>query len=166
VSHYGPIRLVGFSDKPTLYRMILPQRGDVYVKCGADILLNGLKTDLGAEARCPVCRYVTRFHIVKRRVEDLAPKNPMLHVVELGLGAGHVGVECESTHIFDKKDCLTKWLSTYTGKQGLVLSLPEYMGSLNQRLPTKYPEQEHHSITTTQSGSRVLEDRKANHDQL
>src|SRR2546425_3733555 len=83
-----------------------------------------------------------------------------------GGGAGHVGVECESTHIFDKKDCLTKWLSTYTGKQGLVLSLPEYMGSLNQRLPTKYHEQEHHSITTTQSGSRVLEDRKANHDQL
>src|SRR5256712_9694642 len=105
VSQYGPITLVGFSDTPTLYRMILPQRGDVYVKCGADILLNGLKTDLAAEARCPACRYVTRFHIVKRRVEDLAPKNPMLHVVELGMGAGHVGVECESTHIFDKKDC-------------------------------------------------------------
>ena len=131
VSYYGQIRLVGFSDKPTLYRMILPQGGDVYVKCGADILLNGLKTDLGAEARCPVCGHVTRFHIVKRRVEDLAPKDSMLHVVESEMGAGHVGVECESTHIFDKKDCLTKWLSTYTGKLGLVFSLPEYMGSLN-----------------------------------
>ena len=166
MSYYGPIRLVGFSDKPTLYHMILPQRGDVYVKCGADILLNGLKTDLGAEARCPVCGYVTRFHIVKRRVEDLAPKDPMLHVVELGMEAGHVGVECKSTHVFDKKDCLTKWLSTYTGKPGLVISLPEYMVLLKQRLPTKYYEREHHAITTAQLGSRILDDKKASHDQL
>jgi len=154
VSYYGPIRLVGFSDKPTLYRMILRERGDVYVKCGADILLNGLKIDLEAEARCPVCGYLTRFHILKRRVEHLAPKDPMLHVVECGMGAGHVGVECESTHIFDKKDCLTKWLSTYTGKPGLGISLPEYMSSLN-RLPTKYHEREHPTNTTT-TGSRAL----------
>ncbi|OLC83118.1 MAG: hypothetical protein AUJ08_05800 [Thaumarchaeota archaeon 13_1_40CM_3_50_5] len=166
MAYYGPTRLVGFSDKPTLYHMILPQRGDVYVKCGADILLNGLKTDLGAEARCPVCGYVTRFHIVKRRVEDLAPKDPMLHVVELGMEAGHVGVECKSTHVFDKKDCLTKWLSTYTGKPGLVISLPEYMVLLKQRLPTKYHEREHHAITTAQLGSRILDDKKASHDQL
>jgi len=33
--------------------MILPQRGDVYVKCGADILLNGLKTDLGLRLDAP-----------------------------------------------------------------------------------------------------------------
>jgi hypothetical protein len=137
VSYYGPIRLVGFSGKPTLYRMILPQRGDVYVKCGADILLNGLKTDLRAEARCPVCGNVTRFRVDQRRIEDLTPQSPMLHVVEFKMGPGHLGVECESTHIFDKKDCLTKWQSTYTGKQGLVASLPEYMGSLNQRLPRK-----------------------------
>jgi len=148
VSDYGPIRLVGFSDKPTLYRMILPHRGDVYVKCGADTLLNGLMTDLGAEARCSVCGHVTRFHIVKRGIEDLAPKNPTLHVVEFGMGAGHVGVECESTHIFDKKDCLTKWLSTYAGKPGLVISLPEYMSSLKQRLPTKYHERARRSNTT------------------
>jgi len=137
VSYYGPIRLVGFSDKPTLYRMILPQRGDVYVKCGADILLNGLKTDLRAEARCPVCGNVTRFRVDQRRIEDLTPKSPMLHVVEFEMSPGHLGVQCESTHIFDEKDCLTKWLSTYTGKPGRVISLPEYMDSLNKRRPTK-----------------------------
>ncbi len=49
MAFYGPVRLVGFSDTPTLYRMILPERGDVYVKCGADILINGLTTDLRAE---------------------------------------------------------------------------------------------------------------------
>ncbi len=137
MSYYGPIRLVGFSNTPTLYRMILPQRGDVYVKCGADILLNGLKTDLRAEARCPICGSVTSFYIDNRRIEDLAPKDSTLHVVEFKMGPGHLGVECESTHIFDKKDCLTKWVSTYAGKNGLVISLLEYMSSLNQRLPRK-----------------------------
>ncbi len=137
MSSYGPIRPVGFSNTPTLYRMILPERRNVYVKCGADILLNGLKTDLKAEAQCPACGALTRFHVAQRRIEDLAPKDPTLHVVEYEMGPGHVGVECESTHIFDKKDCLTQWLSTYTGKPGAVASLPEYMASLNQRLPRK-----------------------------
>src|SRR5207245_11390317 len=125
------------SDEPTLYRMILQQRGDVYVKCGAGIILNGLNTDLLAEALCPVCGNVTSFHIDQRRIEDLDPKEPMLHVVEFKMGPRHLGVECESTHIFDKKDCLTKWVSTYAGKNGRVISLPEYMSSLNQRLPRK-----------------------------
>jgi len=137
MAFYGPVRLVGFSDTPTLYRMILPERGDVYVMCGADILINGLKTDLRAEARCPVCGTVTSFHIDNRRIEELAPKGPTLHVVEFEMSPGHLGVECESTHIFDEKDCLTKWLSTYTGKPGRVISLPEYMNSLNERHPTK-----------------------------
>jgi len=135
--YYGPIRLVGFSDTPTLYRMVLPQRGEVYVKCGADILLNGLKTDLRAEAQCPLCGNVTSFHIDNRRIEDLAPIDPTLHIVELESGPGRLSIKCESTHIFDRKDCLTKWLSTYTGKPGLVISLPEYMVSLNKRPPTK-----------------------------
>jgi len=117
--------------------MILPRRGDVYVKCGADILLNGLKTDLRAEARCPICGNVTSFYIDNRGIENLAPKDPVLHVVEFKMGPGHLGVECESTHIFDEKDCLTKWLSTYGGKQGRVASLPEYMSSLNKSLPRK-----------------------------
>ena len=137
MSNYGPMRLVGFSKTPTLYRMVLPQRGDVYVKCGADILINGLKTDLSAEAQCPSCGNVTSFHVDNRRIEDLAPKDPTLHVVELESGPGRLSIKCESTHIFDKKDCLTKWLSNYTGKPGLVISLPEYMDSLNKSPPTK-----------------------------
>jgi hypothetical protein len=68
--------------------MILPKKGDVYVKCGADILINGLKTDPTAEARCPSCGNVTRFHIDNRRIEDLAPKDTTLHVVEIQLGPG------------------------------------------------------------------------------
>ena len=133
MSSYGPIRLVGFSDTPTLYRMILPERDYVYVKCGADILINGLMTDLKAEAQCPSCGNITRFHIDNGHIEDLAPKDPTLLVVEIQLGPGRLNIKCEATHIFDQKDCLTKWLSTYTGKPGLVISLPEYMDSLKKR---------------------------------
>jgi len=137
VSYYGPIGLVGFSDKPTLYRMILPEGGGVYVMCGADILINGLKTDLRAEARCPLCGTLTRFRIDNRRIEDLVPRDPTLHVGEIQMGHGRLNIICNSTHIFDKKDCLTDWLSTYTGKPGLVISLPEYMDSLNRHPPGK-----------------------------
>src|SRR5260370_18532225 len=133
MSFIDPARLVGFSKTQTSYRIILPEKEDVYLKCGADILINGLKTDLRAEARCPVCGTVTRFEIDNRRIKDLAPKGPILYVVEIELGPGRLNIICDSTHIFDKKDCLTKWLSTYTGKPGLVISLPEYMGSLNKR---------------------------------
>ncbi|TMI22064.1 hypothetical protein E6H31_03525 [Candidatus Bathyarchaeota archaeon] len=76
------------------------------------MLINGLKTDLRAEARCPVCGKITLFHIDNRRIEDLAPGDSTLHVVELELGPERLGIKCESTHIFDKKDCLAKWLAT------------------------------------------------------
>lgn len=130
----SPLRLAGVSQTPTVYLMTMPERGDVYLRCGADILLNGLKTDLKAEATCPVCSSITRFRIANKRIEDLAPENPVLHVVEINAGPGRVGVECESTHIFDKKECLTTWLSGYTGKKGAVTSLYDYMDSVTERL--------------------------------
>src|SRR2546425_12887871 len=89
------------------------------------------------QARCPICGTVTRFQVDNRRIEDLAPKDPALHVVEIEQGPGRMSIKCDSTHIFGKKDCLTKWLSNYTGKPGLVISLPEYMDSLNKRPPRK-----------------------------
>jgi len=113
----------------------------------------------------PRLRICDPFHTVKKASRRPCAQGPNASRSRIRNGGRTVGVECESTHIFDKKDCLTKWLSTYTGKRGLVISLPEYMASLSQRLPTKYHEREHHS-NTTQLGSRVLDDRKASHDQL
>ena len=135
MSHPGPTRLVGFSPTPTLYRIVLAEIGEVYLRCGADILLNGLKTNLEAEARCPVCGAITSFCVAEKRIEDLTPRDPTLHVVEFEMEPGHLCVECQSTHIFDKKECLNKWQSTYAGKPGRVISLPEYMGSLNRSPP-------------------------------
>jgi Alkylmercury lyase len=132
-----PARLIGYSTTPTLYHIVLADRGDVYLKCGADILLNGLRTNLKAEAQCPVCGTITSFRVTEKRLEGLTPKAPTLHIVEFEMEPGHLAVECKSTHIFDKKECLKKWQSSYTGKPGKVMSLAEYMGSLNQRQPRK-----------------------------
>src|SRR5881409_1860778 len=74
MSYDGSMRVVGFSKTPTQYRMILPKKGDVYVKCGADILINGLKTDLRAEAQCPVCGTTTRFQVDNNESKILPPK--------------------------------------------------------------------------------------------
>jgi alkylmercury lyase-like protein len=137
MSHSGPTRLVGFSRTPTLYTIVLPENGDVYLKCGADILLTGLTTNLEAEARCPACGTITRFRVAEKRIEDVTPRDPILHVVEFEMSPGHLGIECKSTHIFDKNECLDRWLSTYTGRNGRLTSLPEYMVSLIQRPPRK-----------------------------
>ena len=137
MSQRASLRLAGVSNMPTPYLMTMLERGDVYLRCGADILLNGLKTDLKAEATCPVCSGITRFRITNKRIEDLAPENPVLHVVEVNMGPGRVGVECELTHIFDKKECRTTWLSGYTGKKGAVTSLYDYMDSVTERLTRK-----------------------------
>src|SRR5437867_4771534 len=72
--NYDPTKLVGSSTTPTLYRMTLPKEGEVYVKCGADILINGLKTDLRAEAQCP---YVGPLRVSKSTIDEskiLPPK--------------------------------------------------------------------------------------------
>src|SRR2546426_2430774 len=91
-SNNNSMRLVGFSRTPTQYRMTLPQSEDfVYVKCGADILINGLKTDLRAEARCPLCGNVTLFQIDNRRIKDLAPSDPTLPRARARRGAGTLG---------------------------------------------------------------------------
>ena len=137
MSQPSPARLVGFSATPTFYRIVLAEMGEVYLKCGADILINGLKTNLEAEARCPVCGAITSFRLAEKLIEDLTPRDPTLHVVEFEMEPGHLRVECKSTHIFDKKECLSKWRSTYSGKPGRIMSLPEYMVSLNQRPPRK-----------------------------
>src|SRR5260370_7321507 len=127
MSHSSPTRLIGFSPTPTLYRIVLPERGDVYLKCGADILINGLKTNLEAEARCPVCGTIIRFSVTDGQVGGSAAKGAILHVVEFEISPRHLAIKSNATHIFDKRECLNKWQSTYAGKPSRIMTFPEYM---------------------------------------
>ena len=109
--------IIGWSPVPTRYRLT-SSKGEIYVRCGADLLLNGLRNDVDAEAKCPVCGNPVRFGVRVHQVINLEPLEALLHVVEHP--GPTAGIECESTPLFDKKDCLRLWLETYKGPKGSV----------------------------------------------
>ena len=124
---------IGHSPTPTLYKITWHGGKDEFVHCGADILLNGLEADLTGEARCPVCGNKTQLVIASGKLDGLEPQDAILHVVEMPTKSGRIWIECESTHIFDKPACLHKWISTYSGKKGLVASVVDYHNELVAR---------------------------------
>jgi len=129
---------VGFSAIPTLYKLQWEGGNEEYVHCGADTLLNGLDGDLEGEARCPVCQNRTRVVITTGKIGGLAPQDAIIHVVERPAKSGRIRIECESTHIFDKKECFGKWIQVYSGKKGLVESVEDYHNRLIVRRSTKH----------------------------
>ncbi len=138
---------VGFSPSPTLYKLQWQgdsrEEAEEYVRCGADLLLNGLDRNLDADAKCPVCGTSTRLLIVDGKIYGLEPRNAIIHVLEIPTKSGRTWIECEATHIFDKKACYEKWVSQYKGKAGLVTSIVDYHDILIQRRSSrqKLPEE-------------------------
>jgi Alkylmercury lyase len=124
---------VGFSPTPTLYKLHWLRRNEEYVHCGADILLNGLESNLNGEALCPVCKSPTRLVIADGKISDLDPRDAIIHVVEMPTKSGRIWIECESTHIFDKEECFQKWITEYSGKKGLLASVVDYHNRLTER---------------------------------
>ncbi len=116
--------IIGWSPIPTRYRLTSP-KGDIYVRCGAHLLLNGVRSDIDAEARCPVCGSLIQFGVRVRRVVDLEPPGALLHVVEIP--GSDLSIECASTHIFDNEACHRSWLENYRGGPGSTFSLQGYL---------------------------------------
>ncbi len=133
----GKSATVGPSVTPTLYRLHWRGGGEEYVHCGADILLNGLLCDLEGEATCPVCKTKTQLVIAGTSIGKLEPRDAILHVVETPTGSGRIWIECESTQIFDRKECFQKWISEYSGKKGVVTSVEDYHRMLVARRSSK-----------------------------
>ncbi len=124
---------VGFSPTPTQYKLHWDGGNSEYVHCGADILLNGLESDLEGEGQCPVCQNRTRLVIANGKIDELNPRDAIIHVVEMPTKSGRIWIECESTHIFDRKECIQKWIAGYSGKKGLVASVEDYHNRLTAR---------------------------------
>jgi hypothetical protein len=124
---------VGFSPAPTLYKLHWDGGNKEYVYCGADILLNGLEGDLEGEGQCPVCQNRTRLVIANGKIDELDPRDAIIHVVEMPTKSGKIWIECESTHIFDKEECFQKWIAGYSGKKGVVASVEDYHNRLTAR---------------------------------
>ncbi len=124
---------IGFSETATLYKLHWDGGNREYVHCGADILLNGLEGDLEGEARCPICQNRTQLVIANGKIDRLDPRDAIIHVVEMPAKSGRIWIECESTHIFDKEECLQTWIARYSGKKGLVTSVEDAHNRLTAR---------------------------------
>ncbi len=131
-------KIIGFSKTPTRYRMTSPA-GDTFVRCGADLLLNGLGEDLKAEGRCPICNRPVKFKIIGQVVVDLRPRTAHLHVVEMRSASGRLGICCEDTHLFDREECQKQWLLEHTGRLGISTTPQKYLERLKVKLQSKAP---------------------------
>lgn len=128
-----PTKIIGFSQTPTRYRMTSPG-GDNFVRCGADLLLNGLRNDLKATGRCPVCNRPIEFSMRGRLLTNLKPEGTRIHVVEMSPALGKLGICCEDTHLFDREECEKQWLSEYTGQTGISTTPQKYLERLKDRI--------------------------------
>jgi hypothetical protein len=124
---------VGFSPTPTLCQLHWDRGDKEFVHCGADILLNGLEGDLRGDGQCPVCQNHTRLVIANGKIDEMDPRDAIIHVVELPTKSDRIWIECESTYIFDREECFQKWIAGYSGKKGLVASVEDYHNRLTAR---------------------------------
>lgn len=119
--------ILGASLTPTRYK-VRTLKGEYHVRCGADLLLNGMTHDLEAEGQCPVCEGITRFQVKDGRVLVLEPDTAILHVVELSMMVdGRHAIECEGSPLFDRQNCLQTWLGDYRGRPGSIHKPQEFL---------------------------------------
>ncbi len=128
--------VIGSSPSRTRYKIRTAVR-ESYVRCGADLLLNGTMTDLDAESQCPVCKNTISFRLRDRRVSELKPLTAILHAVEL-MDNGTICIVCEGSPLFDKEACLHTWLDSYQGSAGSIFRPQEFLDRMI-RLRMKVP---------------------------
>ncbi len=118
-----------FSETPYKIRTVQTEH---YLRCGADILLNGLQQTIEGEAKCVVCARTVRLNMSKGNINTLDPETAILHLVEIPISEGKIRIECETTHLFDTEKCLRSWMTSYTGKPGTILRPQEFLNHLSQ----------------------------------
>ena len=117
--------IVGATDSKSANTLVLDSGLTSNVRCGADILLTGLYHDLKAEAVCPVCGNKVEVIIKDRKVASARPKSALLHYVVDD--ENRFSICCSGTFLFDRRQCLTKWLKSYEGPRGSVASPQAFM---------------------------------------
>ncbi len=123
--------IIGISHSPSPYKIRMA--GTEYnLRCGADIVLNGLQGDLEGESTCIVCGSKVRLKMQGSKLSQIEPGTAILHVVEIPGGPGRLQVDCEATPLFDKDECLRSWLRGYNGKAGTVYKPDEYVDHVTQ----------------------------------
>ena len=129
--------ILGASLTPTRYKVRI-LKDEYHVRCGADLLLNGMTLDVAAEGRCPVCDGFIRFQVKDGRVLELEPDTAILHVVELPMMVnGRHAIECEGSPLFDRQNCLQTWLNDYRGRPGSIHKPQEFLDRMIRAKPSK-----------------------------
>ncbi len=123
--------IIGATLSATPYK-IRTSQAEHFLRCGADILLNGLSRNIDGEGKCVICGTTTRLKMSEGRLQELDPETALLHVVEIPKEPGKIGIECEVTHLFDTEKCLLTWQSTYAGKPGMVFRPREYLDHITR----------------------------------
>ncbi len=118
-------RIFGVTERSTGTLVVLGSGRKANLRCGADILLIGMYQDVKGEAICPVCGAKTEVVVKGRRVVSVKPGSAQLHyVVDDG---SKFSIRCDETFIFDRKECLERWLPSYQGNPGVVSQVPDFM---------------------------------------
>lgn len=147
--------IIGASSRPTLFKITTPI--EQYVRCGADILLNGVEHDLEGEGQCIVCGRAVRVNIVGAQIARVEPPDALLHVVEIRGEHGGPTIVCEGSPIFDRDTCLQIWLKSYRELPGQVFKPQEYMARATRLVADRVrPAQTQRANETSLQGTRVI----------
>ena len=82
--------VIGATCSSTAYKIKAPM--EQYVRCRADILLNGVRRDLEGESRCIVRGNSTRIKVQGGRIAQVEPPEAILQVVEVRAEHGTVEI--------------------------------------------------------------------------
>ncbi len=127
--------IIGASPVATRNRVLLKSGVTSFVCCGADIILSGLFQDVEGEARCPICNRTVHLVIKNRKIDFLKPSSALLHYVRYDVREDPrvFGIVCESTFLFDRKECLDAWSKTNTGPSGEVAKPSDFLAEASRR---------------------------------
>src|SRR5881409_2849039 len=67
--------IIGATLSATPYK-IRTSQAEHFLRCGADILLNGLSRNIDGEGKCVICGTTTRLKMSEGRLQELDPETP------------------------------------------------------------------------------------------
>lgn len=121
-------RLVGARNGDTPNKVELSDGKTGNLSCAGDILLTGLFGDLRGSTKCPVCGRTVEVEVRDKRLVGLYPSSAVLHYVRVALpNPSSFGIECETTYLFDRDECLNHWLRSHPLLGGKVVAPQGFM---------------------------------------
>src|SRR6266568_796081 len=91
--------IIGATLSATPYK-IRTSQAEHFLRCGADILLNGLSRSIDGEGKCVICGTTTRLKMSEGRLQELDPETALLHMV-----LGNIGRQLHPLNSTERLSC-------------------------------------------------------------